>query len=458
MQHGLLKRTFFFLFLLLTGGLLTTTAARADDWPQWLGPQRDGVWRETGILQQFPKDGPKVRWKTPIGSGYAGPAVAGGRVYVTDRVLDKGSKSPYSGFSRDTIKGKERVLCLNEADGKVLWTHEYECLYKIGYPSGPRATPTVAGDKVYTLGTMGDLHCLDAAKGTLLWSKNFPEDYHGNLGIWGCAGHPLVDGNKVICLAGGKDSIVVAFDKDSGKELWHALSASQPGYAPPMIFEAGGKRQLVVWDSEAVSGLDPQTGKVYWSQPFKLNFPPCMAISTPRLAGDLLFVTGFYDGSLMLKLDDDKPAASVLWKAKGRGVEPERTEALHSVMCTPVIKEGYIYGVCSYGELRCLKADTGERVWMTRKATTRTGEPVRWANAFIVPQSDRYFLFNELGDLIIAHLTPKGYEEISRAHILEPTNHMAGRPVVWSHPAFANKCVYARNDKEIVCVSLAAEK
>ena len=136
---------------------------------------------------------------------------------------------------------------------------------------------------------------------------------------------------------------------------------------------------------------------------------------------------------------------------------PEGTDALHCVMSTPFIKGGYIYGICSYGELRCLKIDTGERVWSTDKATG--GKSLRWAHAFLVPQGDRVFLFNEQGDLIIARLTPEGYSEISRANILVPTNSMApppGRRVIWSHPAFANRCVFARNDQEIICVSLAA--
>jgi hypothetical protein len=159
----------------------------------------------------------------------------------------------------------------------------------------------------------------------------------------------------------------------------------------------------------------------------------------------------------MLKLDETKPGATVLWESKSKSEQAEKTDYLHSIMCTPFIKDGYIYGVCSYGELRCLKADTGTRLWSTLKATTATDEPTRWANAFLVAQGDRFFLFNEQGDLIIARLTPQGYGEVSRAHILEPTNRLAGpkRPVVWSHPAFANRSVYARNDKEIVCVSLA---
>jgi hypothetical protein len=169
----------------------------------------------------------------------------------------------------------------------------------------------------------------------------------------------------------------------------------------------------------------------------------------------MLFLSCFYDGSLMLKLDHDRAESTIVWKGKSHSEMPERTDGLHSVMCTPYLHEGFIYGVCSYGQLRCLEADTGKRVWETLKATT--GKLDRWANAFIVAQGDRFFLFNEQGDLLICRLTPKGYEEISRAHILEPTNRMAmGRPVVWSHPAFANRAMFARNDKELVCVELGA--
>jgi outer membrane protein assembly factor BamB len=441
------------LFALPTLGLFLS-AARGDDWPQWLGPQRDGVWRETGILDKFPKDGPKVRWRTPIGIGYAGPAVAAGKVYVTDRVLDPGIQNPKSGFSKNRVPGKERVLCLDEANGKVLWTHEYPVTYEIGYPNGPRTTPIIHAGKVYTLGAMGDLRCLDALKGELLWSRNFMKDYGAPTQVWGFSASPLIDGDRLICVVGGEGSIAVAFHKDTGKEIWKALSGAEAGYCPPVIIQAGGKRQLIIWDPQAVNSLDPETGQVYWSHRFPLRSG--LAIPMPRQAGDLLFVTAFYNGPLMLKLAADKPAATVLWKGKSNSEMPRLTDGLHSIMPTPVIKDGHIYGICSYGELRCLKADTGERLWSTLAATG--GQEQRWGNAFLVPQGDRFFLFNEKGDLIIARLTPKGYEEISRANILEPTNRMAqGRPVVWSHPAFANKSVYARNDKEIVCVSLAAD-
>ena len=434
--------------------LALSPLARGDDWPQWLGPQRDGVWRETGIMARFPEGGPKTLWRTKIGAGYSGPAVAQGKVVITDRILAEGIKNPDSPFEKKPVTGSERVVCLDEATGKILWKHEYECPYQVSYGSGPRTTPVIAGDKVYTLGTMGDLYCLNLKDGSVVWSKKLTKEYDTQVPMWGFSGNPLIDGDRLICLVGGQGSVAVAFDKDTGKERWKALSAKEPGYAPPMIFEINGKRQLILWHPESVNSLNPQTGEVYWSHAYgnKRSIKAGMTIPTPRLDGDKLFFTNFYDGPLMLQVKDASEA-KVLWSGKGRSEQPDGTDGLHGVMVTPTIKDGYIYGVCSYGELRCLKEGTGERIWATHQATG--GKSVRWGCAFLVAQGDRFILFNELGDLILAHLTPKGYEEISRANILEPTNTMAGRPVVWSHPAFANRCVYARNDKEIVCVSLA---
>jgi outer membrane protein assembly factor BamB len=438
-------------------------AARADDWPQWLGPQRDGVWRETGILEKFPGGGPKVLWRTAIHGGYAGPAVAQGRVYVTDRLLAPGVKDPDNPFNRTNSTGKERVLCLDEKTGMVLWKYAYDCRYRMSYPAGPRATPVVADGKVFALGAMGNLVCLDAGSGKLLWSKDFVKDYKAPVPTWGFAAHPLLDGDKLICLVGGKGSVVVAFDKETGAEKWRALDVEQSdiGYSPPMIYRAGGVRQLIIWHPEAVCSLQPETGVLYWSEPFAARAG--LSIPTPRLDGNRLFITSFYTGSMMLELAPDKPAATVLWKRKGRSEMAKDTDSLHSIMSTPFLKDGSIYGVCSYGELRCLKEADGSRVWQTRKATTENNEELRWANAFLVPQGDRYWLCNERGDVIIARLSPKGYEEIDRAHILEPTSPLTAykgspvRRVVWSHPAFADRCLFARNDKEIVCVSLAAE-
>jgi outer membrane protein assembly factor BamB len=436
----------FGLFALVGTG---SRVVRGDDWPQWLGPQRDGVWRETGIIDQFSAVGLKVRWRAPVGMGYTGPAVANGKVYVMDRFLQPGKKNPANPFARGSVPGNERVLCLDESDGKVLWKHEYDCPYTVSYPYGPRTTPTVHQGKVYTLGAEGHLYCFEADTGKIVWSRALKDDYKVPAPLWGFAAHPLVDGQKLICVVGGEGSTAVAFDKDTGQELWRALSAQEPGYCPPMIFEAGGKRQLIVWHPEAVNSLDPETGKLYWSQPFDVRSG--LTIPTPRKTGDLLLVSSFYNGSMMLRLDAERPAAKLLWRGKSNS--ERNTDGLHAIMCTPFVEDGYIYGACSYGQFRCLKAGTGERVWETYEPTG--GENERWANAFVVKNGDRFFISNEEGDLIIAQLSPAGYRETSRTHLQDPTNPAPGRDVVWSHPAYANRSIYARNDKELICVSLS---
>lgn len=421
-------------------------SAVADDWPQWLGPQRDSVWRERGVVETFPADGLSVKWRAAISGGYAGPAVVGDKVYVTDYVCSSGDAFNKPS-KRAKLEGSERVLCFNAADGSLIWKHEYRCPYDVSYPAGPRTAPTVSDGKVYTVGTMGDLRCLDANTGKLLWAKDFKKQYGAKTPIWGFSGHPLVDDGKVICLAGGKDGIAVAFDKDSGQELWHSLSASETGYCSPVVIQAGAKKQIVVWHADALNGLDPETGRPYWSVPLKPLYG--MSIAVPRKYGDFLFACGIGHNCAVLKLGAQQPSAEIVWRGDARN-------GVYCANSPPIIEDDVIYGVCRHGQLRAVELATGRRLWETCAATTGA-RPAYYGTAFIVKHEDRYFLFNEHGDLILARLSPKAYEEIGRFHVLEPTGEAFGRKVVWSHPAFANRAVYARNDKELVCVSLAAE-
>lgn len=430
---------------------LSAGFARADDWPQWLGPQRDSIWRETGIIDKFPDGGPKVKWRAPVAGGYSGPAVAGGRVFVTDYSRSEG-KNTNSPNGRDRLAGKERVLCFDAAEGKLLWKHEYDCTYNISYSCGPRCTPTVSGGKVYTLGAEGMLLCLDAARGTPLWSKDLKKEYKVETPLWGFCGHPLVDGQKLICLVGGEGSVAVAFDKDTGNELWRALSSKEPGYCPPTLIESNGKRQLLIWHPESINSLDPETGKSYWSVPLEPRYG--MSISAPRKLDDYLFASGIGDTGAVLKLGlvklGDKPAADVVWRGR-------RDTAVYCANSTPFLEKDTIYGCdCNTGALRAVKLDTGERLWETFVPTTGKNR-AQHGTAFIVKNGDRFFLMSETGQLFIARLTPKAFEEIGHAKLLEPTGVAFGRDVLWSHPAFANRCIYARNDKELICVSLAAE-
>jgi outer membrane protein assembly factor BamB len=431
------------------------SVASANDWPEWLGPNREGVWRETNLVDKFPSGGPPVVWRQPIGGGYSGPAVAGDFVYVMDRQWALGKDGKPIPGNREGQKGTERLLCLKVSDGSLVWKHEYDCPYKqLSYNQGPRTTPLMRDGRVYALGAMGDLFCLDAAKGEVRWSKNLPKEYKTQQPVWGYAASLLLDGDLLYSLVGGEGSAVVAFNKDTGKEVWRALTSEDVCYSPPMIFHAGGKPQLVIWTSEAIYGLDPATGKQYWKQPYPAEgepFRPAVNIVTPRRLGDLLFFSNAYHGPMMLKFAADKPEVAVLWKNQNKN--PQKAEYLSILMPTPVLKHGYVYGVGFGGDLRCLEAATGKQMWSTYDATG--GEKTDCGTAFIIPQGDRFVLFNDNGDLILANLSPKGYQEIDRAHILEPLQEARNRQVVWSHPAFAHQCVFARNEKEIVCVSLA---
>lgn len=445
--------------VVLVGLVFPGERTLADDWPQWLGPQRDGHWRETGILTSFPDAGPRVLWRQDIGGGYAGPAVAEGRVFVLDRqpggddpatvarlTRDYG-KVPNQHYERGVTLGNERILCLSASTGKVLWEREYDCPYTIAteYATGPRATPTVDGGKVYALGAEGNLRCFDAATGDVHWQRDWKKDYGLEVPTWGTSSPPLVDGRKLLCVVGGDGTTAVAFDKDTGAELWRALSSKAPGYAAPVIYRVGGRRQLVIWHGEAVNGLDPETGKVYWSVPVETWAG--MAIATPRLAGDFLFVTGFRQQSTLLRLASEPPTATVAWRGGAK-------VGVSSTLTTPWLEDGHIYAGGQDGRYTCARLADGARLW-TSYAPSTGDRRASWASVFTIKHEDKFFLVNDSGDLIVARLSPRGYQEVSRARILEATTQLGRRTVVWSHPAFAQRCVFARNDREIVCVSLA---
>ena len=414
--------------------------AVGDDWPQWMGPNRDNVWRADGLLDAFPAAGPTGQWRTPVAGGYAGPAVAAGRVFVTDYVTDADVK--VANFERKASTGTERVLCLDEATGKLLWKHEYPVTYTIAYPAGPRCTPTVDGDRVYTLGAEGNLCCLNVADGRLLWSRNLKADYQAKAALWGWASHPLVDGDRLVCVAGTAVAHSVAFDKLTGKEIWRAGKAPEQGYSPPTMIETGGQKQLVFMKPDGIYAVEPATGQILWESPY--NADNGSIIMAPVQVGEYLYVGGYQEKNLLLKLSSGKP--EVVWRNKLK-------HGVSAVNVQPFVADGLIYGFHEKGDLRAVAIPSGEVVW---KGGGPLGErPQGSGTAFIVRQGDRYWMFAESGDLVIATMSPTGYSEISRGHLLEPTNTAFGRNVVWCAPAFANRSVVVRNDKEIVRVSLA---
>lgn len=420
---------------------LLATLLHAADWPEWRGSGRQGIWTESGIIERFPATSLKVKWRAPINAGYTGPAVANGRVFLLDH-------TPATGTSV-----VERAICLDEKTGKIIWTREWNADYRgLDYANGPRATPTVDGDRVYVLGAKGSLRALKVSDGTELWSADYVMDFAAAIPGWGASGAPLIAGSKLIAIAGGKGSAkVVAFDKLTGRVSWRALSGddSESGYSQPILIQHG-RPQLIVWHAGALESLDPETGAVFWSQPFRItmNTP----IATPAWNAPHLLVSGFFDGARMMELSIEGKAR-LAWTS--HGTNEIKSDKLHALMSQPIIDGDYIYGICSYGQLRCLRRSTGERVWESQAPTV---EKTRNVTAWMIRHRDRVFLFNDRGELILAKLSPAGYTEIGRTKVIEPTSSPGGRrelgAVVWSHPAFANRHIVVRNDREVIRLSL----
>ena len=403
-------------------------ASRAEDWPQWRGSIRDGVWHETGILKKFPAQGLPVRWRAPVGYGFSSPVIAKGRVYVTDALLD-----------RPKVRG--RVLCFEESTGELLWTFSRE---KTNYPAwafvpgqepSPNGTPVVHDGRVYATGPQAhNLYCLEAASGKLVWEKDLAQDYQIEETAT-ISASPLVDRDRVILQVGGKpDACVVAFDRQSGREIWRSLNETAG-------IKARGRSQLVVWTTQSVSSLDPATGKLFWREGFSAG--NSAAVATPVFSDNRLLVSG-----LMLKLDEKKPSASVLW--------PESRAATRRILSgtsTPLLQGNYVYSLNPDGNLVCLEADTGRQIWETDQVTRqKTG---RSACMHVTVNGSSVFIYNELGELILTHLSPRGYKEICRTTLIEPSYPFGGKKLTWAAPSFANRAVYARNEKEIICVSLS---
>lgn len=429
----------------------------ALDWPCWMGADRDGVWKETGIMMSFPKNGPNVTWRAPLGGGYAGPAVAGGKVYVMDRTNDeRGGTVENAIRAAGELAGGERIQCLNAETGEKIWEHEYECPYKIAYPTGPRCTPAVSGGNVYTLGAMGDLICFDKDDGKIVWQVNLATLYGTPPPPWGFASHPLIEGDRLYVPVGGDGSGVVALNKDTGQEIWRAVSTLDVGYAPLVMFEQQAvPPQLIYWHAEGVTSLNPETGQEYWFVKFPEEQNQSQTtIATPRIIGDQILISEYYKGSLMLQVTAAPPAAVEVWRSFKS--DPKHENSLNSMMTTPVIKDEHAYGIAysgrGAGELRCMRLSDGVTIWS--EDSWMEDEPIVFATSFIVENQGRYVMFNDNGDLMFAELSPQGLHVADKTRILEPTSVARGRSVVWSHPAYSGGKMYARNDKEIVCVDL----
>lgn len=425
----------FFSFALAT--LICNSHALGDDWPQWRGNNRDAKIDDPQISSKLPAGDLPRRWAVPVGPGYSGPTVSDGRVYLTDRQGEEGDV-------------QERILCFDVSSGETLWQHIYAVEYAIGYQaSGPRAAVTLDAGQAFAVGGMGMMHCLDAATGEVLWKRDLNADYEIQMPIWGITAAPLVYGKSVIQVVAGKgDACLVAFDRTTGDEIWRSID-EKAGYSAPILIQQGQTEVLVCWTGESVSGISPQTGEVFWSiAMLPRNMP--IGVPTPVVEGDKLFVSSFYDGSMLIQLDQSKPAAAKLWHRIG--TDEKNTDALHSMISNPLLRHDTIYGVDSYGQFRCLDMTTGERIWEDSGAVSKA----RWATIHMIENGEQVIMQNEQGELLLASLSRKGLTVHSRSQLIAPTKQQLRKRngVVWSHPAIADGVIYSRNDKELIAVSL----
>lgn len=420
-------------------------------WAAWLGDEGQSIASKNEINLNLNKAPLKLKWERKIGSGYSGPSIKDGKVFVMDWSLNTATKLPSNPFERGEIPGREGVKCFDLKTGKTLWEYSYKQRYTVSYSAGPRATPIVNDKVVYALGAEGRLTALHSDSGDVIWAKDFTKDYQVKTQIWGHAAHPLVYKNMLICMVGGREKKgVVAFDKKNGKEIWSSLELTDLGYCPPTIIKRKAQNELLIWSGKGIFGLEIGTGKIIWNIPWKLRF--ALSVATPRQYENKLFFTAFYNGSKMIDLSRDTP--TVIWETKK--TSEKDTTHLHSIMSTPFLQNGSIYGVCSYGQLRCLDIESGNRLWETLEATTGKNLE-RWANAFIMKNGSgtRFLLFNETGYLIDANLTRDGYSEIGRMNLIKPNGKdMRRRPIVWSHPAVSDENIVVRNDNSVRCFSL----
>lgn len=405
-----------FAFSVMIMLVVSVPLAAADptaEWPQWHGPKRDRVWPFRDLPPTLPNEFPTL-WKKAIGGGFGGVAVAGGRVYVMDR--------------QTTPREVERVVCLNLDTGDTAWVREYPVKYgSLDYGNGPRATPTIHDGKVYTLGAVGHLHCLNAKTGDIVWSHDCVKEFKAKLPTWGLACSPLVDGDRVLVQIGAEDGCLAVFNRTSGTLAWKAL-ADRAGYATPLRLNIGKNKLVIMWTAENINGLNAETGARLWNVPFAVTYD--VAISDPVWHDAVLLCSQYWEGSKALKLDPEGLNPTVIWEGK----------RLRQLMATPLVRDGHAYALDRENGLMCIELKTGKVKWDGFKVSADRHNP----HASLVWTGDgRAAIVNDKGELIVAKLAPDKFEELGRRKLF------AGS---WSHPAFAGKHIVLRDDKVIVCV------
>jgi outer membrane protein assembly factor BamB len=390
------------------------TPLAAQDWPQILGPNRNGIYTGPEIVPSFPRSGPPALWKRNVGAGFAGPSVVGDRLILFHRV-----------------NNKETVEAMDANTGKTIWTFDYPTSYRddFGFDEGPRAVPVIAGERVFTHGADGMLHGIELASGKMLWSVHSRKVFDAPKGYFGVASSPVVDGNRVLVNVGGTKGGIVAFDAASGQTLWTATS-DEPSYSAPIVADIGGQHTGVFFTRTGLVAVDPATGKVLYQYRWRARQAASVNAATPIVAGDRIFVSASYG------------TGAVLLQVAGNSVKPiwSGDESMSNHYSTSVLKDGYLYGFDGRQEfgqtLRCVELATGKVMWNVDGFGAGT----------LLVAGETLVIMRESGELALAPASPKAFRFNARAQLI--------KGVVRAYPALANGRYYVRNDGQLAAFDL----
>jgi outer membrane protein assembly factor BamB len=402
------------------------TLLRADNWPQWRGPQRDGISHEIGLLADWPKEGPKLLWEvSSIGRGYSTPSVVNDRLYVQ---ASEGLQD-------------ESVVALNVKDGSRIWSTRLGSLgnpnQQPNFPTA-RSTPTVEGDVLYALSSDGDLACLETKSGNVRWHKNVRTEFAGKTPIWAYAESPLIDGDALICARGGSEATVVALRKNSGDLIWKCPLAEgdDPGYSSAVVVETGGVREYVRLLTKGLVGIEASSGKPLWrySRPISKY---SANIQTPLAGGDFIFCssTGTGAGVVKLKADGKNVSADQVY------FSPEYPTAIGGA-----VKVGdYLYGATGEA-LLCVEFTTGKIKWKERALGA----------ASLCYADGRLYLHGENGEIALAEASPEAYREKGRFTPPDQPQRINTMEKAWAYPVVADGTLYIRDNNVLWCYAVGS--
>lgn len=390
------------------------TIAQAGDWPHWMGPASNGSSPETGLLLDWPANGPKVIWKAPGGLGYSAVSVAGDRAFT---IVQRGSD--------------EVVLCLDAGTGKEVWQKKLGKGFNEKQGNGPRSTPTIDGKMLYVQSVNGPLVCLETATGKTVWEHNILSDFNVENVVWGLCASPVIDGDLVLAIPGAKDASAAAYDKNTGKLVWKSGS-DKAGYSTPTAVTVDGKRQAIFFTASMLRGVDSATGKELWNIPWPCDYD--CNICTPLAVGNLLFVSsGEKNGCTLFKLSAAAPP-KVVWESRGA------RSIMLNYWANSVVHDKYLYGLSGEFNLRinlnCVELATGKLVW---------SKP-NFGKGAITLAEGHLFITTKTGDLVLVPASPEAYKEKARVKMMGDNRTV---------PTIAGKKLFLRDTKNILCLDLA---